>query len=66
MTHPKDATSGLYCDNPRCDSEAVATVPVSVNSASDGLRRLCAACEEAYTWGVQHGKMLSGPYDRHE
>jgi hypothetical protein len=48
-----------YCQNPLCENEAVKEVPVSVDKASDQVRALCAACEEAYTWGVQHGKCAS-------
>ncbi len=47
-----------FCQNSLCEHEAVKEVPVSVAKASDQRRSLCAACEEAYTWGVQHGQML--------
>jgi hypothetical protein len=47
-----------YCQNPLCENEAIKEVPVSVETASDQMRSLCATCEEAYTWGVQHGKMF--------
>jgi hypothetical protein len=46
-----------YCQNPLCENQAVKQVPVSVREASDQRRSLCAACEEVYTWGVQHGQM---------
>jgi len=46
-----------YCQNPFCENEAVKEVPVSVEKPSDQTRSLCAACEESYTWGVQHGRM---------
>ena len=46
-----------YCQNPLCENEAGKDVPVSVNRASDERRSLCAVCEEAYSWGVQHGRM---------
>jgi len=46
-----------YCQNPLCENEAVKEVPVSVEKPSDEVRSLCAACEEPYTWGVQHGSM---------
>jgi len=46
-----------YCQNPLCENEAVKQVPVSVREASDQKRSLCAACEEVYSWGVQHGQM---------
>ncbi len=44
-----------FCDNPNCDNPAFKEVPVSVRKAGDQKRTLCATCEEAYTWGVQHG-----------
>ena len=46
-----------YCQNPLCENEAAKDVPVSVTEASDERRSLCAVCEEAYSWGVQHGRM---------
>lgn len=46
-----------YCQNPLCENEASKDVPVSVREASDQKRSLCAVCEEAYSWGVQHGQM---------
>jgi len=46
-----------YCQNPLCENEAVKEVPVSVEKPSDQVRSLCSACEEPYTWGVQHGSM---------
>ena len=48
-----------YCQNMLCESEAVKEVPVSVAGPSDEVRALCAACEQAYTWGFQHGEMIS-------
>jgi hypothetical protein len=48
-----------YCQNPLCENEAVTEVPVSVEKPSDQVRALCAACEEPYSWGVQHGKCAS-------
>ncbi len=48
-----------YCQNSLCDNEAVKEVPVSVRKPSDQKRSLCAACEEAYSWGVQQGTMSS-------
>jgi hypothetical protein len=48
-----------YCQNPLCEHKAVKQVPVSVRAASDQKRSLCAACEEVYTWGVQHGSCQS-------
>ena len=50
-----------YCQNPHCENEAVRQVPVSNDKASDQKRALCDACREAYTWGVQHGRMTSVP-----
>jgi hypothetical protein len=46
-----------FCQNPLCENEAVKQVHVSVRKASDQKRALCAACEEVFTWGVQHGQM---------
>ena len=48
-----------YCQNTFCETEAVEEVPVSVKKPSDEVRALCATCAEAYTWGVQHGRMTS-------
>lgn len=48
-----------YCQNPICENEAIKEVPVSVETASDQIRALCAACEESYSWGVQHGRCAS-------
>ncbi len=47
-----------YCQNPLCENTAVKEVPVSVRTPADQVRSLCATCEEAYTWGVQHGSMV--------
>ena len=44
-----------FCDNPCCENPGVKDVSVSVNGPGDQQRTLCAACEEAYSWGVQHG-----------
>jgi len=46
-----------YCQNPLCENKAVKEVPVSVETASDQTRALCAVCEEPYIWGVQHGRI---------
>jgi hypothetical protein len=46
-----------YCQNPLCENEATKQVPVSISKPGDQKRSLCAACEEVYTWGVQHGRM---------
>ena len=45
-----------FCQNPLCESPSFKKVPVSVKKPSDQVRALCAPCEEAYTWGVQHGR----------
>ncbi len=47
-----------YCQNPLCENTAVKEVPVSVRTPADQIRALCTTCEEAYTWGVQHGCMV--------
>jgi hypothetical protein len=44
------------CDNPRCRNPTAKAVSVSTKRPADGTRHLCSACEEAYTWGVQHGR----------
>ena len=46
-----------FCENTYCETEAVEEVPVSVNRSGDQKRYLCATCFEAYTWGVQHGRI---------
>jgi hypothetical protein len=51
-----------FCQNPLCESEAVEEVPVSVEHPSDQLRALCATCYEAYTWGVQHGRISASRF----
>jgi len=51
----------MYCQNPLCENEASKEVPVSVDKACDQRRSLCVACEEVYTWGVQHGQMKHRP-----
>ena len=50
-----------YCQNPLCENEAVKEVSVSIKKASDETRSVCAACEEAYGWGVQHGLQNAAP-----
>ena len=45
-----------FCQNPYCESPSFKEVPVSVRKPSDQVRALCAPCEEAYVWGVQHGR----------
>ena len=46
---------GEFCDNAYCDNPGSKLVPVSVRGAGDERRTLCVTCEEAYSWGVQHG-----------
>ena len=48
-----------FCENSLCENPGLKEVPVSVNKPSDQVRTVCAPCEEAYTWGVQHGSMRS-------
>ena len=48
-----------FCENQYCDSPGAKVVPVSVSKPSDQKRTLCVPCEEAYTWGVQHGTMAA-------
>ncbi|MBN1806379.1 MAG: hypothetical protein JW837_14115 [Sedimentisphaerales bacterium] len=48
-----------YCQNPLCQNQAVREVPVSIEKLNDEVRALCATCEEAYSWGVQHGRVQS-------
>jgi len=47
-----------FCDNQFCENEAIKTVPVSVRRPGDSLRKLCAACYEAYAIGAQHGRFI--------
>ena len=51
-----------YCENPLCQNRSTKNVPVSVDKPSDQKRSLCATCQEACTWGVQHGRMSSGGF----
>ena len=48
-----------FCENQYCDNPGAKVVPVSVARPSDQRRTLCATCEEAYTWGVQHGTITA-------
>ena len=48
-----------HCQNDLCKNEAVEQVSISVHGPSDQKRALCAACKQAYDWGVQHGRMTS-------
>ena len=45
-----------FCQNPCCENPSIKEVSVSVKKPSDQVRVLCAPCEEAYIWGVQHGR----------
>jgi len=47
-----------YCQNQLCENKAVKEVPVSVEKPSDQTRSLCAACDEVFALGVQHGTMI--------
>ena len=46
-----------YCENEYCEAPGFKVVRVSAQKAGDGKRTFCAACENAYTIGVQHGTM---------
>ena len=48
-----------FCENQSCENPGAKVVPVSVNRPSDQRRTLCSTCEEAYTWGVQHGTITA-------
>ncbi|MCY2928814.1 MAG: hypothetical protein NTV86_04845 [Planctomycetota bacterium] len=48
-----------FCQNEHCENPGANVVPVSVERASDQRRTLCRPCEEAYTWGVQHGTLVA-------
>ncbi len=48
-----------FCENAFCHNEAVTEVQVSVEQPADGVRSLCSVCEEAYTWGYQHGRLTA-------
>ncbi len=50
-----------YCRNQFCENDAVRHVTMSVQKPSDQIRAVCTVCEEAYSWGVQHGRMQSMP-----
>ena len=45
-----------YCENPLCRNKSVKEVPVSAGEPGVRKRALCAACEKAYSWGIQHGR----------
>jgi hypothetical protein len=44
-----------FCENPCCENPGAKVVLVSVDKPSDQKRTLCVTCEEAYSWGIQHG-----------
>ena len=48
-----------FCENQYCENPGSKVVPVSTDKPSDQKRTLCVPCEEAYTWGVQHGTMTA-------
>ena len=48
-----------FCENEYCDNPGAKVVPVSEHTPGDSERTLCAACEEAYSTGVQHGFMVA-------
>jgi len=48
-----------FCENEHCDNPGAKVVPVSVSKPGDQMRTLCVTCEEAYSWGVQHGTMAA-------
>jgi hypothetical protein len=50
-----------HCQNDLCENEAVEPVPISVHKPCDQKRALCAACKQAYDWGLQHGQMTARP-----
>lgn len=48
-----------FCENPCCENPGQGEVAVSVGGPADEKRTLCVACEEVYTWGLQHGRILA-------
>lgn len=48
-----------FCENQFCENPGAKVVPVSIDKPSDQKRTLCVTCEEAYTWGVQHGTIAA-------
>ena len=48
-----------FCENQYCENPGTKVVPVSTDKPSDQKRTLCVTCEEAYTWGVQHGTITA-------
>jgi hypothetical protein len=49
-----------FCENELCENPGYKVVLVSCFKPCDGKRTLCAACEEVYTWGLQHGMLVCG------
>jgi hypothetical protein len=49
------------CQNDLCEKEAAGPVSISVHGPCDRKRALCAACKQAYDWGVADGRMTSLP-----
>jgi hypothetical protein len=50
-----------FCENQYCENPGAKVIPVSVSKPSDQRRTLCTTCEEAYSWGVQHGTFSAQP-----
>jgi hypothetical protein len=50
-----------HCQNDLCKNEALWQVPISIHRPCDQKRALCAACKQAYDWGVQHGRTTAPP-----
>ena len=48
-----------FCENPHCENKGSKEVHVSVQCPGDQRRTLCTVCEEGYSWGVQHGRMMA-------
>ena len=62
-------TTSEYCDNDDCENMATDEVNVTWRGVGDtdptslthDTRSLCIACHEAYTWGVQYGRLSENP-----
>jgi hypothetical protein len=48
-----------YCENAMCENKATHQVHVSTDKPGDSKRWLCSACEEVFSWGVQHGRIVA-------
>jgi hypothetical protein len=48
-----------FCENEFCENPGAKVVAVSVDRPADQGRTLCAACEESFSWGVQHGTLAA-------